>query len=76
MYNHMKKTRHVTYIRVAACIEPFVKNMSNMQNNDAHYIGHVTDICDNIVSVTCLQRAFCGELLRFAGATGSLTGFV
>lgn len=40
------------------------------------YLGFVTDICDSIVSVSGLSRAFCGELVRFNGATGDVTGFV
>lgn len=39
-------------------------------------IGRVIDICDNIVSVSGLRGAFCGELVRFKQQNGEVSGFV
>jgi len=46
-----------------------------MQYNVTH-IGRVVDICDNIVSVSGLRGAFCGELVRFKQQNGEVSGFV
>jgi len=45
-------------------------------DTDEKYIGTVIDICDGIVSVIGLRKAFSGELIRFQNSNGEISGFV
>jgi F0F1-type ATP synthase alpha subunit len=45
-------------------------------NSEKYYTGLVVDICDNIVSVSGLSKAFSGELVRFKNTNSDIRGFV